>query len=301
MNNSLSVIGLNSFYISLIILSIPILVYLPLLFLHKKISGKYNFFLQTFNFGFLVILASFGFLKEAYSMYIENFHNQNLLHEQFSIEIIISILGIIGGGLALGIMLNIFIRFIGIKISEKKGQKINFNDHDHSSHIINIADIENKNQLWTGIIILLNHKIVDGITIGFLIFESNKIFEFESLSLLIGFLIHIIPISISMYIYSLKITKNKLKIFLSVFLSQLITIPFIFMGSYLAHAIQNINWFLPLLFSISSGMLLMFAILEFIPEVIHNKNISSKKWYIAILWMSIGIILAVIISLIHNH
>lgn len=291
--NALSIISLNTFFISIIIIFVSLLITIPFLFVKKVVPPQWKMYLYSFTSGVTIILATFGFLRESYHL-LETYFVTNQINNLEKISLIISI--IIGG-----ILISAFIYIIIELISSKRLRKAANCSHKHVEHILHLTNDHKGLNASVAIVALLLHKVTDGLSLGFLISVNNQLFTFDNIGLIISFLIHMLPILIISNFFQLDLKIKKFKIIINTFLISLFMVVFTFLGTFIGYFTIYIYWILPLLFSISGGILLFMSIIELVPEFIKNKNTQTKSWYITITFFISGIILSLFLSLIHTH
>ena len=291
---------MNLIYIILIISSIVILIpwiyglLLPII--KPNLSKKGTMYLYAFSSGFFIILAIFGFYaeaKEELTVYLENQHFDQI--SSFAITI-----GVIGGGAFLILGLSILIKWcIGKKLSKKEDDTLE-TSHDHSHLIYNVNDVNPKTKIL-GLLLLLSHRVPGGLIIGFLIanIQQNG-FDVTSIIFLVTFVLHIIPEELILYYRQMEMGIQKWTAARNSFFGTLLLVPFIFIGAYASDALSH-NIILMSFLKVCVGSLILFsALVEFIPEFLHNK-MEGKEWYITITLLMLGIIFGLILFSIHSH
>lgn len=308
-NHASSVNQLNVFINILILLAIaigtPSLVIIVLSFFKFKITRVVRIYLYSFVAGIVLILGTVGFISEAISHSKEYFTNlseqiaSGTHHHDLKAVDILQIVGVVGGGCIIGLGGVLTMRYF-ISHSHKELHE-HHHMHDHNDQWYNSSDIDNVKVKWLPIILLMLHRCVDGITLGFMANTSNgQIAQFDNWGMIIIFAIHLIPTTIIIYLIQLDIQQGKrLKALLITLGINLAMIPFTLIGGFLITNIQSIWWLLPLLFSISGSVLVVMSILELIPEFIHYRNSKTKIWFGSIGLFIFGLLLAVILLCIH--
>lgn len=283
--------------VSSIVLVIPWLYGLILPILKPTISKKTTMYLYAFSSGFFIILAIFGFYaeaKEELTTYLEALHyNQGAI---WGINI-----GIIGGGSFLVLSLSILIKFlIGRKVSIKEENALE-SHHDHANLIYNINDVNPKSKALA-ILLLLSHRIPGGLIIGFLIanIQKNNQVSVVDIVFLVTFILHIIPEELVLYYRQMEMGINKWRAAFNSFLGTFLLVPFILIGAYSSDFFIN-NVILISFLKVCVGSLILFsALVEFIPEFLHNK-MDAKTWYVTISLLILGIVFGLILFSIHSH
>lgn len=298
---------LNVFINILILLSIsigvPTLVVGFLSLFKFQINKKIQTYLYAFTAGLIIILGTVGFIMEAITHVKEHFERINNSNE-LTLQNTLYMIGLIVGGSLLGILIVILSRIIFTKISSKQGDLHHeHKEHNHHEFLYNPSDIDNKKMKWLPIFLLLGHRLVDGIVLGFMANTiNNEIAGFENWGMIIIFALHLIPTTIIIYLIQLDIqNNNRLKSFGITFLILVLMIPFTLIGGFLINSIQSVWWLMPLFYAISGSLLTLASILEIIPEFIHNRNASLKQWIWTTIWLGSGIIISILLITIHSH
>ena len=292
---------LNIFLNILILLSLgvglPSLVVTLLSLFKIKITKNGQMYLYSFAAGLIIILGTVGFIGEALEHSREHFSEFNAVN-------ILQIIGLVGGGSIIGISLVFLLRWLITRNKNELHEHHHF--HDHNDEIFNVRDIDNKKIKWLPILLLLGHRCVDGITLGFMANTANAghvgIAEFDNWGMIITFAVHLIPTSIIIYLMQLDIQNHKrFKALMITIGMGLLMVPFTLIGGFLiANVQETVWWLMPLLFAISGSIMTLMSIIELIPEFIHFRNSQKKQWITSIVLLSIGIILAIILISIHT-
>ncbi len=284
------IITLNSLIIGSLVLFSPLLFCFIFSFFINKVNKNFSIYVYSFITGLMIIMSTFGLIREGYD------HMHEHTHDEWLIIVVITL------GVIIGLMLTVLLRYIVI-IKSKKEIHHDHNHHNHSDILYNISDIENKNSFWMILSSLMGHKIIAGISLGLLIYNSSsEIMSFNHLGLILISILHMIPESFILFYKSYEITKSKIKSLLITALSQIVIIIFMIIGAFAFYKIEDIAyWLMPILFAISGSSVLFVSIFDLVPEFIHNKNLSSKKWFSVILVFCLGIVISVVLSMIHKH
>lgn len=309
MNNLL--IFENLALLSLLVVGAPLLLSSCLLFTKNKLSDNAMIYLYAFSTGLLIILSTFGLMREGYeeteTIITENFgeHSNN--------EIWMKVL-IVGGGVLLGLIIAVLIKTLVFKMQNKKYQKNGLGHeskhgscevHDDSKCcVVNVEELIKKNGKLAAMFIISSHKFIDGISIGLLANSATTLFGFENIGILIIFIIHDLPITVVIFYMQRSNGVSKGKTMLYILLISIITVPFMFIGGYLGNTLQeniNVAWIVPFLECLAGGVLLFTTIMEIVPEFIHNHHLCSKHWYYTVTWLCFGIMISIIMCLIHLH
>lgn len=293
----MSINYLNGLIISALVIFTPFLFTFIFWLLKINLNKIKMVYLYAFATGLIIIIGGFGFLKESYENLNEYFtNNKNSLSQ-------VIITSIISAGVLTGFLIGIIIKYLFI-FNNKRMCK------NHKKNICGDCVFDNKPVIKTNknnlikIILISFHKLIDGLSLGFLMYESkNELMSISNLGIIIGFIIHIIPMTIVTYYLMLEKNNNKKSFIclLKINANNLIIIPFIFIGVAVSNNINSIYWLIPLLLSISGGTLLFTSIMELAPEFLHNNHLCTKEWIITVLWLMIGILLAVSLTIFHNH
>lgn len=306
MNNSLLIFE-NSLILSSIVIAVPMILAFCLLFIKKPISQNTYVYLHAFSAGMLVVLATFGLMKEAFEG-IEHGMEDAIGHSHSNSEIWIKI-GALGGGAILGLIFAIGVKMFIFKLNNKKANKIIGEAHNHHLHdstccVVNVEELIKRNGKIFSILIISSHKFIDGMSLGILANNATTILGFENIGTILLFILHDLPIVIIIFFMQKSSNVSNKKSILYIFLLSLIVVPFIFIGGFVGNSAMHnhdIYWLIPMIEMFSGSILLFTTMMEIIPEFIHNQHLCSKHWYITVTWLSIGIALSVILNLIHIH
>lgn len=287
---------LNGLILSVIVIFIPFFITMFFWLFKIKLNKNKMVYLYAFTTGLLLILSCFGFMKESYLNLEEYFHNKE---NYISTIIIISVMS---SGIILGLLFGIVTKLIFLFKSKKqcKSHKNNI----HGDCAFDDDQIIKNNNKFVGIFLIVFHKCIDGLSLGFLQYESaGELMQLNNLGIIAGFIVHIIPMTIVMYYFMLDQNKYK-KPFITLIKASstnLVIIPFIFLGILISINIQNIYWLMPFLLCVSGGSLLFTSIMELAPEFLHKHHLCTKEWFFVILWLSIGIVFSIALTLVHKH
>lgn len=269
-----------------------------------KISTNVRTYLYAFTAGLVVILGTVGFIAEAINHSKEYFSGE--AHASLNAVQTIQVISVVTGGALLGVAIVMISRYLFTRFT---GKNNDFHDqhseHNHAEFLFNASDIDNKKIKWLPIFLLLAHRLVDGIVLGFMANTTGSvaaIAQFDNWGMIIVFVLHLVPTSIVIYFIQLDISEgNRLKSFLVAFLMTVLMIPFTLIGGFLITNIEAIWWLMPLLYAVSGSLMTLGSILEIIPEFIHFRNASLKQWMYTTAWLSAGIILAILLISVHSH
>lgn len=306
MRNENLLIFANSSLLALFIFGIPFSLTLFLLFFSKKkLSENSSIYLYAFASGLLIILSTFGLIKEG----AEKAHIYVELIGQVKkpTEHLYSI-GIVGGGVFFGLILAILMKIFIFKTQTKKANKINQEFLKNSSSaccVVNIDEMIKEKGIFLSLLVISGHRFIDGLSLGLLSYDASGILDFkQNWGNIITFIIHDIPLSVIIFYMQRQTNVSKKKILLYAAILPFITIPFIYVGAFLSSKIENSldsKWIIPLLFSFSGSILLFNTLMGLVPEFIHNQHLCSRHWYSTVMWLCLGIMLSLILGLIHIH
>lgn len=289
-------IYINGLIISSIVFFIPLIICFIFYIFKVKINSIGYVYLYAFTTGLVLILSTLGFLRESYDLLSHYFEEkQNKFDKVISISVIVA-------GVVIGFLIGGCCKLVLFIKSKRECKNHKFLKNDQTCAFDQEEVVFYKNNKLVGPILLVAHKLIDGLSIGFLLIESgNNFFQINNLGLIIGFILHIIPTTIVLYYIYVEIFKSNLKSFLYSTLSNLVIIPFIFIGILFKNVINDVFWLNPLLLSIAGGSLLFTSILELAPEFIHNNHLCTHKWFYMFLWFSLGIIISICLIATHSH
>ncbi|MBN0970759.1 ZIP family metal transporter [Mycoplasma phocoeninasale] len=265
-----------------------------------KSSNKGNIYLYAFSAGMFLMIGSVGFLQEAFTR-MKN--NHNLFNSDLEFNIWTAI--IIGLSSLIGLSMVILGRFLFVKIVKKSNVNIHNDhaEHSHSDHLISIKDVDNPKAAWLAIIMILSHRIIDGIFIGYSIYSLTLrgIGYRSAIPLLISFNIHIVIEVIIVYYRQIQYGEKKGKAILYNFLTFLLIIPFMFIGAFLGRQFDLTKWVTPALFAMGGSIIVFMSVFELIPEFIHARNQSSKILYTTFSIFALAIVFTVVLLSFHGH
>ena len=301
MTNSLTIF-LNSLILIALAVGLPTICVAIISIFNIKKSKNFQIYLYAFTSGLIIILGTVGLLGEAITIGKEKLDSLT----SPPIIKILELIGVILGGCIIGVLLVIGSRLIFTKILNKKNDlHHNHLEHNHEEFLFNPSDIDNKNVKWVPIILLLLHRLLDGIVLGFMAntnSNTSTIADFANWGMIIVFIIHLLPTTIIIYFVLLDIFNfRRLKTFLFSLLFIISIIPLVIIGSFFINGIESIWWLMPFIYSISGITTLITSILEIIPEFIHYRNASLKSWISVTSTLSFGILLSILLILIHSH
>lgn len=281
----MSQIYLNGLIIGSIVFVVPLLVTLIFYFFNIKLNAIKITYLYAFITGLLLVLAIFGFINEAKNLLFEYYQKNNLEINNLMIVVIIA------SGAIIGVVFGILTKWIYTYRNKKANSNLSINKQSQKKFHDKLMSI----------IFLLIHNLIDGIILGFLLYDSgSKIFQIENIGLLIAFVLHLIPTTICIYYINILKTNNKRNSFLLAISSNLIIVPFIFVGITITHYAINVYWLFPFLLSATSGSLIFVSIIDFSPEFLTKYSLGTKEWISMTVFITIGIFIGLVLSIIQN-
>ncbi|MBU4690705.1 metal transporter [Mycoplasma sp. ES3157-GEN-MYC] len=309
--------------VSIILLCIPILVATIVPLIIKKPKKEFSIYLYSFITGMFIILGSFGYLREAIEITSTGagLKGTNIPPKNIYLY---NILVIVGGAL-LGIISAFTIKFV-VYSTIKKKYKLNNSvfvhtheeghhvgehqhQHTHADHIWNkndIADVKESNpkvkNKWTALILLLGHRIPEGLLIGIslnnLIVYSNV--NAISVAFFVSFVLHTIPEEVVFFYRQREMGIKPVFAVLNSIGALSLIIPFIFIGLFGGDLIDTIPWLKAFIMSVVGSVMVFTAMIEFLPEFYHN-NMKKHKWIITLIMFFLGIIFTILILCFHTH
>lgn len=290
-------IAINLLIYSLLLLVVPSIFILVVSLIKPKIKEKSSFYLYAFSSAVFIMIGTLGLLKESFddtASFVETNHYEPVASQFITI-------GIIAGGAILGLTIAILFRFVFLK---RVGEVHSMHDHhSHSDHIVNVNDIDHPRAAWLVIFLILSHRTIDGFVLGG---SVAKITEGDpnaiNLGLIITFNLHILIEVLIIYYRQVQFGQTRKKAFLYNFYTLLAIIPIMFIGAYVNKYLDLLGgWILPLA-NASGGTIITFvAIIDLVPEFLHNKKMIAKEWYKLIIIFGLGIVFALILLSFHTH
>ncbi|QJR44404.1 hypothetical protein [Mycoplasma miroungirhinis] len=306
-NNNLELtILVNLLIYAFILLAAPVIISLILSAIKPKFSKDKMIYLYAFSTGMFLIIGSAGFIKEAIINLESWFHSNetngglkltggNVTKEQLYMAIIVGINAIIG------LTLVIIWRYISIKKHKGHIHK-SHEEHGHSDHIISFNDIDNPKAAWIAILMLLIHRIIDGLVLGLSVYQmTSSNYTNPNIGLIVTFNIHILVENIIIYYRQTQYGQTKWKAIKYNLYTMLLIVPILFVGAFVGKYLDYQKWMIPS-FQIIGGVIIVFtAIFELVPEFIHNRNSSVKVLYTTFTFFALSIILTLIMLSFHSH
>ncbi|UUD36793.1 Uncharacterised protein [Mycoplasmopsis californica] len=307
--------------VSLALISIPILVAIFAPLIIKKPQKQLSIYIYAFVTGMFLILGSFGYLREAIEITSKGY---NLASSQN--QIYLGNILIVFGGALLGVVIAFYIKLIVWWVIKRKTHLQNSvfvhvhgvghhdgeeeHTHVHDNVIFNKNDIvelpkaqeQNSKNKWTALILLLGHRIPEGLLIGLSLYRLMMGYQNAAISVafFISFVLHTVPEEI---IFFYRQREMGIKPIVAVFNSIgaiALLIPFIFIGIYSAEYIMNEPFIQAFIMATVGSIMLFTALIEFLPEFYHHK-MNKKLWLTTIALLFVGILFTILILCFHVH
>lgn len=288
----------------LILLSIP-LIFMGIISLFKvRVTSKKSIYLYAFSTGMFLMIGAAGFIKEGYVLLEQWFHDSSTTGglkytggkpaiEQSYIALIVGLSALIGlGTVILG-------RFL---LTRKKELHKDHKEHDHSEHFVSFNDIDNPKEAWTAILMLLSHRLIDGLVLGLSVYQltTNGVNK-ANLALIITFNIHLLLEVVIVYYRQIQYGEKKSKAILFNFITLILIIPIMFLGAFIGKFLNKVGWLIPSLEILGGSIIVFMAIVELVPEFIHYRNENKKVIYTTLIVFALSIILTLILLSFHTH
>ena len=288
----------------LILLSIP-LIFMGIISLFKvRVTSKKSIYLYAFSTGMFLMIGAAGFIKEGYVLLEQWFHDSSTTGglkytggkpaiEQSYIALIVGLSAFIGlGSVILG-------RFL---LTRKKELHKDHKEHDHSEHFVSFSDIDNPKEAWTAILMLLSHRLIDGLVLGLSVYQltTNGVNK-ANLALIITFNIHLLLEVVIVYYRQIQYGEKKSKAILFNFITLILIIPIMFLGAFIGKFLSKVGWLIPSLEILGGSIIVFMAIVELVPEFIHYRNENKKVIYTTLIIFALSIILTLILLSFHTH
>ena len=288
----------------LILLSIP-LIFMGIISLFKvRVTSKKSIYLYAFSTGMFLMIGAAGFIKEGYVLLEQWFHDSSTTGglkytggkpaiEQSYIALIVGLSALIGlGTVILG-------RFL---LTRKKELHKDHKEHDHSEHFVSFNDIDNPKEAWTAILMLLSHRLIDGLVLGLSVYQltTNGVNK-ANLALIITFNIHLLLEVVIVYYRQIQYGEKKSKAILFNFITLILIIPIMFLGAFIGKFLNKVGWLIPSLEILGGSIIVFMAIVELVPEFIHYRNENKKVIYTTLIIFALSIILTLILLSFHTH
>ncbi|MGL5630245.1 MAG: hypothetical protein ACRDCG_00545 [Mycoplasmoidaceae bacterium] len=310
-------LSFNILIIGCAVVILPFLFTVLFSFIKFRSSKNIGIYINVLTASMLIILGSFGFFREALSLLTESHGSPTepispYTKKPDSILKLICI-GVMVSGAFLGIIFSVLTRYF---IAKKNELHQDHFIHNHSDHIFNLRDIDNKKDKWSAIVLLLNHRVVEAISLGILIvipfLDENKHqnhqyyqFPMEKLGFIIIFIVHMIPEAIFIYHRQTQMGVSRNKALLNSFLMKIVIIPIMTISAFIIQVVNPYSfstaWILPFLYSVTGSVLIFVSVIELIPEFIDNKDMSNKTWFNIIGYFTLGICFSISICILHVH
>ncbi|WP_406613428.1 ZIP family metal transporter [Mycoplasma corogypsi] len=292
----------------------------------SKLNHRTKVYLYAFSTGFFLILASFGFLREA----LHNSEAYAESHPEVN-EILINVL-VVFGGLISGLMFSFALKYvITYRINKKlmSSKKLSVFVHDHS-HEHGVAHIhEHPDHIFTqedslslaedalaekvsgklkviALALLLTHRVPEGFLIGYnlsLFFENGSgsgAINSLTTAYFISLILHMIPEELVYYYRLREAGYGRWSALLISTLMDFLFLPFMIVGVFVGGAVANHIWAQGFMMAIIGGIFLFTSLVEFFPEFYHV-NMEKKQWFITIISLFVGVAFAAFVLLFHSH
>ncbi|UTS70929.1 hypothetical protein [Mycoplasma bradburyae] len=287
------------------LLTVPTILIFGLTFLKPKLSQNQQLNLYAFSSALLISIGMLGLLFEATesaNVYVE----QSLIHYETVYKNLIKI-GMLVGGAVIGLTVVISFRFLYIHFTKQDHCN---HSHNHSLHITNEhEDYQHKMKehkpnikaAWLVIILLLSHRTIDGFVLGgtvsLLTLDPSQI----NIGFIVSFNIHILIEVIIIHYRQIQFGEKKFRAALHNFYTTILIIPIMLIGAYVNPLLRQVGWILPIV-NASGGVIITFmAIIELVPEFIHNKSMKTADWYKVLISFALGLVIAILILSFHEH
>ncbi|AWX42595.1 Uncharacterised protein [Metamycoplasma cloacale] len=290
----------------IVLLGVPS-VFLGFLSLFKfKASPKRSIYLYAFSTGMFLIIGAAGFIKEGYFRLEYFFHDTsttggyqytsgNQTKEQLFIALIV------GSASLIGLAIVILGRYLFVKLS-KTELHVEHDHHSHSDHLFSYRDVDNPKAAWTAILMILSHRIIDGLVLGVSVFQlTSQGYQKPNLALIITFNIHLLFEVVIVYYRQIQYGESKLKAIGYNLLTLVLIIPIMFLGAFLGQYINKVAWIEPFLTTMGGAIIVFMSVIELVPEFIHYRNESTKTIYITLIVLASSIVLTLIFLSFHTH
>ncbi|VEU70399.1 ZIP family metal transporter [Mycoplasmopsis glycophila] len=317
------------FVLALLLIPVGISFLFPLF--KSKLNHKTKVYLYAFSTGFFIILATFGFLREAIEQTSLQSHNLESDWQKYGYNILVVVLGLLGG-LTFSFVLKFVITY---RINQQllKNKKLSIFVHDHSAehgshhvhqhedHIftqedsISLAE-EALSQKISGklkiiaLALLLTHRIPEGFLIGYnlslpidyLANGGNGAIPTNNLTLayFVSLILHMIPEELVFYYRLRDAGYGRWTSLLISTIMDFLFFPFMLIGIYTGSAVATNGYAQGAFMAIIGGIFLFTSLVEFFPEFYHVE-MNKKRWFITLISLFAGVLFAVFILSFHAH
>lgn len=317
-----------------IILLIPVMIAIFLPIFKSKLTPKFKIYLYSFITGFFIVMALFGFMREA--LETSSLQAPFLIKQIFpqfsptnkSLIYLINFLLVFCGAL-LGFIFSFVVKYvISYRLNKKllaksKNAKlsafIHVHDaesgphvHEHPDIIFNKEDtLSTSEQVFNqktegkfkviALVLLLTHRIPEGFILGYSI---NLFLQNEPTSLSIAFfvslILHLIPEEL-VFFYRLRDAGYSRWKAMSISIAALMLfLPFMIIGAYSAESLIKHKWVFAFLNAMIGSIFIFTSLVEFFPEFYHT-HFDKKSWIKVMLILFTGILFAIFILVFHTH
>ena len=295
-----------------LLLYLSILLIVPMVFMgimsifKIKVTSKKSIYLYAFSTGMFLIIGAVGFLKEGY-INLENWlHTKgnrgglqytggNVLLEQIIIASIAGLAALLGLG---SVLLSRYL------ISKKNKTELHehHEEHGHSDHLISFNDIDNPKAAWIAIIMLLSHRIIDGLVLGISVYQmTSSEIKNPNIALIVTFNLHLLLEVVITYYRQLQYGEKKSKAILFNFITLLLIVPMMFIGAFLGKYSNRVGWLMPSFEILGGSIIIFMAVIELVPEFIHYRNEGPKVIYTTLIIFAFSIVFTLILLSFHSH
>ncbi|TPR53393.1 hypothetical protein [Metamycoplasma neophronis] len=285
-----------------ILLGAPTIILGVLSLFKIKATERKTIYLYAFSTGMFLMIGSVGFIREAFNrsnMFFHELVGKQKISES-SLPWWMALL--IGLSAAIGLFVVILGRYIFVRTKKIKFHQ-NHEAHNHSDHLISFKDFDNPKAAWMAIIMLMSHRIIDGLYLGYSVFAltlGNTGYR-ANIPLIVTFNIHILLEVIIVYYRQIQYGEKKWKAILYNFLTFLLIIPFMFLGAFLGPQLDKAGWLLPSLLAMGGSIIVFMSVFELIPEFIHVRNQKAKVLYTTFAIFAAAIVFTLILLCFHSH
>lgn len=270
----------------------------------KNEKMKYLF---AFSSGFLLITAIVGQFMGARSKLGKHWAHMNPGHAGANAWQTIVSITIVVFGIALG---SLFAYILKKRMSHSHGSGVQSHGccgvGDHPKSLNTDAEIRENAKGQKGktpiVYMLLTHKAPAGLLLGILVVNFNAGAHDYSLGALIAFILHMVPEVIITYHSRLQAGYSKNRSLVFAIFTQMLFLPFVFMGIALSNYISNGStyafWIMPMMLSMAAIFMVWAAIFELAPTFLHVED--NKSTYKLIFMFTIGLTTSLAVQLMHS-
>lgn len=301
-------IFINFLLYSLFLILLPIIMIFVVSKFKPNIKKSSNVYLYAFSSAILILIATFGFFSESHlgisdalvaGGKLSNTALGKWIAEDsgFRQQLLTSI--IITSGAALGIILSLLSRIYFSKFFGSETHQ-DHSHHEHQDHIISFNDVDNPKAAWLAILLLLSHRIVDGIILGTTITKVS-LGQPINVGLIVTFNIHIFIEVLIIYYRQIQYGQKIKKAVIYNLISTIIFLPVMLISAFLGAFFEKVWWLTPFITAAAGAIITFVTIIELVPEFIHLKDADKKKWYNTLIFFCLGILVALVVLSFHSH